>query len=40
MYLAALGLNCGMQDLLSPLWHEESFVKVCELSCSMWDLVP
>ena len=23
-YLAALGLSCGMQDLRSSLWHENS----------------
>ena len=45
VYLAALGLNCSMRDLLSllhhlSLQHVGSFsCSMQTLSCSMWDLL-
>ena len=40
IFLAALGLSCGMQDLWSSSHHTGSFgYSLRTLSCGMWDLV-
>ena len=40
LYLALLGLSCGMQDLQSLLRHRRSFIAADGIfSCGMWDPV-
>ena len=47
IYLAALGLSCGMHNLWSSLWHEGCLVAIGEIftcgiwtvSYGMWDLI-